>query len=181
MAVPNSGVLTMEGIGQERKFGTYGTGNLTGEITYSSLINGGGDNSFPALNTCAGNPTPTYSINSWYGYDQDLSCFQSVMNVGSWSFSGNNYYGFIQDTYGSMTNQDFDGKDILRLGWQDGGGGEVFLWYYDTPFPDWTSITINGTVFPAKALWTSGFGQFRYSTSTNPFGTSGNITITAVY
>jgi len=103
MAVPSSGVLTMEGIGQERKFGTYGTGNLTGEITYSSLINGGGANSFPAVNTCPANPTPTYSINSWYGYDQD--CIPPESGVASMNVNGNffNRSGFSDGIVGSST------------------------------------------------------------------------------
>ena len=129
--------------------------------------------------------TYPYAFSCWYGYDKDCADFTSTMTVGSWTFNPGsgikNYYGFIENTYGSMTNQNFDGNDIIRLGWTNDNGGEIFLWFDSSPYPDWTNITINGNVFPQKSLWTSGFGQFRYSTSTNPFGTSGNITITANY
>jgi hypothetical protein len=128
-----------------------------------------------------------YRFSDWYGYDKDCVAydFTSTMTVGSWTFNPGsgikNYYGFIENSYGLMTDQDFDGNDIIRLGWTNNNGGEVFLWFDNFPYPDWTNITINGTSFPQKSSWTAGFGQFTYSASANPFGTSGNITITAIY
>jgi hypothetical protein len=138
--------------------------------------------SLRTLSAAAGKSTPD-AMSEFYGYSN--VDFTSTMTVGSWTFNPGsgikNYYGFIENSYGSMTNQYFNGEDIIRLGWTNDNGGEIFLWFDNPPYPDWNSITINGTVFPTKALWTYAFAQFRYSTSTNPFGTSGNITITAVY
>lgn len=124
-----------------------------------------------------------YAFGCWYGYDQDCVAFDftASMNVGNWTAFGNQYYGFIDGDYGAMNDQDFDGNDIIRFGWTNDNGGEVFLWFDSFPYPNWSNITINGTSFPQKSSWTSGFAQFKYSTSTNPFGTSGFITITAVY
>ena len=61
MAVPPSGVLTMEGLAQEVLYGTYGSGNVTSPIHMYDLINGGNSagsgNSYPAINTgCTPNP-----------------------------------------------------------------------------------------------------------------------------
>mgnify|MGYP000566017201 CR=1 FL=1 len=61
MAVPTSGVLTMEGLAQEVLYGTYGSGTVTSPIHMYDLINGGNSagsgNSYPAINTgCTPNP-----------------------------------------------------------------------------------------------------------------------------
>lgn len=58
MAVPTTGTITMLGLAQEVKFGTYGSGGLMPHaIKMSDLINGGGQNFFPAINTgCTPNP-----------------------------------------------------------------------------------------------------------------------------
>ena len=102
MAVPDSGVLTMEGIAQERKFSTYGAGTISNPILYTDLINGGGLNSFPALKTSC-NTTPTYALNSWYGYDQD--CVPPESGVASMNVNGNflNRTGWSDGVVGSST------------------------------------------------------------------------------
>jgi|13_taG_2_1085334.scaffolds.fasta_scaffold06187_2 hypothetical protein len=102
MAVPGSGILTMLGIAQERKFSTYGTGTISNPILYTDLINGGGLNSFPALKTSC-NTTPTYSLNSWYGYDQD--CVPPESGVASMNVNGNflNRTGWSDGVVGSST------------------------------------------------------------------------------
>lgn len=102
MAVPDSGILTMLGIAQERKFSTYGTGTISNPILYTDLINGGGLNSFPALKTSC-NTTPTYSLNSWYGYDQD--CVPPESGVASMNVNGNflNRTGWSDGVVGSST------------------------------------------------------------------------------
>lgn len=76
MAVPGSGTLTMLGLAQERKYGTYGSGTISFSILMTDLINGGGANNFPALNTqCLPYPniSAPHSFNEWYGYDQDCT------------------------------------------------------------------------------------------------------------
>ena len=80
MAVPASGTLTMLGIAQERKFGTYGTGTISSPILMTDLINSGGSNSFPALNTSGTsvpNTTTPHAMSEWYGYDQDYEQWRS--------------------------------------------------------------------------------------------------------
>ena len=92
----------MLGIAQERKFSTYGTGTISNPILYTDLINGGGLNSFPALKTSC-NTTPTYSLNSWYGYDQD--CVAPESGVASMNVNGNflNRTGWSDGVVGSST------------------------------------------------------------------------------
>lgn len=61
MAVPTSGVLTMQGLAQEALYGTYGSGTITSPIRLYDLVNGGNTNgsgnSYPAVNqNCLPNP-----------------------------------------------------------------------------------------------------------------------------
>ena len=74
MAVPSSGTLTMLGIARERYYGNYvSTGIIPYPILMTDLINGGGLNNFPALNTnCVPRPNTStpHSMNEWYGYRQ---------------------------------------------------------------------------------------------------------------
>ena len=57
MAVPATGTITMLGLAQEVKYGTYGSGTLAHAIKMSDLINGGGQNFFPDIQTgCIPNP-----------------------------------------------------------------------------------------------------------------------------
>jgi hypothetical protein len=84
MAVPSSGTLTMQGIAQERLYGTYGTGTITGPIVTTDLINGGNSggsgNNYPALNThspSGPNTSTPHAINEWYGYNQNYSSLTS--------------------------------------------------------------------------------------------------------
>ena len=74
MAVPSTGAITMLGVAQERKYGTYGSGTISSPITMFDLLNGGGANAFPALNECPQPNTPSYSMSGWYGYDERASC-----------------------------------------------------------------------------------------------------------
>ena len=57
MAVPATGTITMLGLAQEVAYGTYGSGTLAHAIRMSDLINGGGQNFFPDIQTgCIPNP-----------------------------------------------------------------------------------------------------------------------------
>tara|TARA_B110000977_G_scaffold199432_1_gene286808 strand:- start:9097 stop:9582 length:486 start_codon:yes stop_codon:yes gene_type:complete len=94
MAVPSSGILTMLGLAQERKFSTYGSGFLPSPILMTDLINGGGLNSFPALNASSPfkpNTTTPHAMSEWYGYDQDYVpapiCYDITLNyLSSYKF-----------------------------------------------------------------------------------------------
>lgn len=77
MAVPSSGTLTMLGIARERKYNSYvSTFNIPYPILMTDLINGGGLNAFPALNTNSPfkpNTSIPHSMSEWYSYDQDYA------------------------------------------------------------------------------------------------------------
>tara|TARA_R110002073_G_scaffold134826_3_gene282652 strand:- start:13628 stop:14116 length:489 start_codon:yes stop_codon:yes gene_type:complete len=77
MAVPSKGTLTMLGLARERKVGNYYSSvTLFYPILMSDLINGGGQNSFPALNVNSPSKPNTlkpFSMSEWYSYDQDYA------------------------------------------------------------------------------------------------------------
>jgi len=61
MAVPTSGVLTIQGLAQEALYGTYGSGTVTPPIHIFDMVNGGNShgsgNSYPLVNQdCLPNP-----------------------------------------------------------------------------------------------------------------------------
>ena len=165
MAVPDSGVLTMLGIAQERKFSTYGTGSFTNPILYTDLINGGGLNSFPALKTSC-NTTPTYSLNSWYGYDQD--CVPPESGVASMNVNGNflNRTGWSDGVVGSSTGTSI--SKVLIGGAQTSGNAVVTGVYGLTTQNGYLNFSLNNgdngtTNIPddwntLKLQWTSGGG-----------------------
>ena len=140
MAVPDSGVLTMEGIAQERKFSTYGTGSFSYAILYTDLINGGGLNSFPALKTSC-NTTPTYALNSWYGYDQD--CVPPESGVASMNLNGNfvNRSGFSDGIVGSSTGTSI--SKALIGGVQTSGDAVITGIYGITTLNGYLLFTLN--------------------------------------
>jgi len=93
MAVPSSGAITMLGIAQERKYGSYGFGTISSPITMFDLLNGGGANAFPSLNTCPQPNTPSYSMSGWYGYNQSASCstcYEIFLSFGDETFQACN-------------------------------------------------------------------------------------------
>ena len=108
MAVPSTGTLTMLGIAQERLYNTYGSGTVSDPILMTDLINGGGDNNFPALNTSSPskpNTSTPHAMNEWYGYDQDAA-------------SG--YAGNISNRSESSTNEACEGLDVETAVYKNG-------------------------------------------------------------
>ena len=54
--------------------------------------------------------------------------------------------------------------------------------YFTISKPTWTTLLIGGTNFGGSSGWTSVHSKlWTYSTSTNPFGTSGLCNISAIY
>lgn len=114
MAVPSSGTLTMLGIAQERKYGTYGSGTISYAILMTDLINGGGSNSFPALNTLSPskpNTSTPHAMNEWYGYDQDYEQWRSFDMFGGEGF---------EDAYTACVNGEGDNQTFY---YDDGATG----------------------------------------------------------
>ena len=108
MAVPSTGTLTMLGIAQERKFSTYGSGTISNPILMTDLINGGGNNSFPALNTASPakpNTSTPHAVSEWYSYDQDAA-------------SG--YAGNISGRSESSDNEACEGLDVETVVYKNG-------------------------------------------------------------
>lgn len=129
MAVPSSGTITMLGIAQERLYGTYGGGSVGNPILSNDLVNGGGFNSFPALNS--NSPTlPSTSnpllLNAWYEYDQDATsgCTGFLTNTNprnacNISSSNTSYYHDGSGLYpvtGDKVYSDFDCTNLASGG-----------------------------------------------------------------
>ena len=77
MAVPRSGEISMIALAQERLYGTYGDGRVSGQISLSDLVDGGNQGgsgeSYPELNTESRelpNTSGPKSFSSWRQYIQ---------------------------------------------------------------------------------------------------------------
>lgn len=206
MAVPSSGSLSLRRIAAEKVFdnynitldgfaqGTLGTTSLT-DVSTSGNSNGSTP-SFDATNTNSSsypNGTTPHSMSEFYSYDHDASSspsFSATMTVGNHTPSNDpsgNIYGYFIGYYagftgniGSMSTTSFNNATIYALYWYDISGGRVVLQLSSTT--SFNSITINGTLFSEASAANTPSTQYIWTNvSTNPFGTSGTITITASY
>jgi len=94
MAVPTSGVLTMEGLAQEALYGTYGSGTITPPIHLYDLVNGGDSagsgNFYPLVNeNCIPNPATRlpFITTSPITNITDASATTGGENIGPSSFN----------------------------------------------------------------------------------------------
>ena len=158
MAVPGSGTLTLLGLAQERLYGTYGSGTVSLEISMNDLINGGGPNAFPALNTSSPSvpsQTSPFSISDWYGYEQNSgpACFNYDLAfdpIDQFTACGNPpeplYYSGAADPtqiYNNPLYQDGACSVYANFGWYaNPATGEVAQWLIPRgqPFPSWVNI-----------------------------------------
>jgi hypothetical protein len=116
MAVPTSGVLTMEGLAQEALYGTYGSGTITSPIHMYDLVNGGNSagsgNSYPTINTgCTPNPaerttgvqlsqTNMYPIGIYKNvyYSPDAVANATQLAVGDYVYNSSTLTDFADET-----------------------------------------------------------------------------------
>jgi len=166
MAVPSSGPISID--------------DIRTELSSSS-------GSLRTLSAAAGKSTPD-AMSEFYGYSN--IDFTSSMTVGNYTPSNDpsgNIYGYFIGYYagftgniGSMSNTSFNNATINALYWYDISGGRVVLQLSSTT--SFNSITINGTLFSEASAGNTPSTQYIWTNvSTNPFGTSGTITITASY
>ena len=156
MAIPSTGTLTMLGIAQERKYSTYGSGTISNPILMTDLINGGGLNSFPALNTSSPskpNTSTPHAMNEWYGYDQDAAAadFFALINSGtsssgaSCASSGADNLTLYHGTGGAnvcpvVTTTVY--SDAAKTNAFNGGGN----WWHSPTCGAAYNITVNGVI-----------------------------------
>lgn len=151
MAVPSSGVLTMVGIAQERLYGTYGSGVITGPIVMTDLINGGSiggsGNSYPSLNTSSPskpNTSTPHAMNEWYSYDQDYAAYTAFYGTTTTS-------KFLSSVCGISTTESY---------WHDGSfampvvGDSIYTNSSGTTAAAWSRYKGAGTSYNSN----SGFG-----------------------
>ena len=158
MATPGSGTLTLLGLAQERLYGTYGSGTVSNPILMTDLINGGGLNSFPALNTSSPsvpNTSTPHAMSEWYGYEQNSgpSCFNYDLAFDpndQFAACGNApeplYYSGATDPgqiFNNILYQDDVCSVYANFGWYaNPATGEVAQWLIPRgqQFPSWVNI-----------------------------------------
>jgi|TARA_R110000823_G_scaffold7338_1_gene26849 hypothetical protein len=112
MAVPTSGVLTLEKIAQEALYGTYGSGTITPPIYLYDLVNGGNSagsgNSYPTVNDgCTPNPVERtyYQITltlAESGNEQEITVF-TTRNPITGLVTNDVLYVFVSGSYTAWT------------------------------------------------------------------------------
>jgi len=112
MAVPTSGVLTLEKIAQEALYGTYGSGTITPPIYLYDLVNGGNSagsgNSYPTVNDgCTPNPVERtyYQITltlAESGNQKEYTVF-TTRNPNTGLVTNDVLYDFVSGSYTAWT------------------------------------------------------------------------------
>ena len=161
----------------------------SGAISISQIKGevGGSSSSLRSLSSTASKSAPD-GMQEFYGYSGAPSYdYNSNMQVGSGSFYSSTAYGYANNssihnfgTFGSINypGGQFNSRAVDALYHQ----GNFIYFYFTISKPNWTSLVINGTNFGASSGWTSvNTTLWRYSASSNPFGTSGSCNISAIY
>lgn len=107
----------------------------------------------------------------------------SYYNAGSKYVPSSTDYGY--GTYfGSMSSNSLPlwsgGSSISSLSWNTPYNTVTFTVINVASNDSWTTLTINGTAFSRTAAAFTGdgfYGTWTWGTATNPFGTSGTITV----
>lgn len=146
---------------------------------------GGTSSSLRSLSNTAGKSAPD-SMQEFYGYSGAPTYnYNSNMQVGSGQYYSSIAYGYANNssihvfgTFGFLYPANFNSQALDALYWQ----GNKIYFYFTISKPTWTTLLIGGTNFGGSSGWTSVHSKlWTYSTSTNPFGTSGSCNISAIY
>lgn len=146
---------------------------------------GGTSSSLRSLSNTAGKSAPD-GMQEFYGYSGAPTYnYNSNMQVGSGQYYSSIAYGYANNssihvfgTFGFLYPANFNSQALDALYWQ----GNKIYFYFTISKPTWTTLLIGGTNFGGSSGWTSVHSKlWTYSTSTNPFGTSGSCNISAIY
>lgn len=146
---------------------------------------GGTSSSLRSLSNTAGKSAPD-GMQEFYGYSGAPTYnYNSNMQVGSGQYYSSIAYGYANNssihvfgTFGFLYPANFNSQALDALYWQ----GNKIYFYFTISKPTWTTLLIGGTNFGGSSGWTSVHSKlWTYSTSTNPFGTSGLCNISAIY
>ncbi|MGY8866472.1 MAG: hypothetical protein ACKVJK_12705, partial [Methylophagaceae bacterium] len=151
----------------------------SGAISISQIKGevGGSSSSLRSLSNTASKSAPD-GMQEFYGYSGAPSYdYNSNMQVGSGSYYSSTAYGYANNssihvfgTFGFLYPATFNSSSFEGLYHQ----GNFIYFYFTISKPSWTSLVINGTNFGASSGWTRvNTKLWRYSTSSNPCGTSG--------
>ncbi len=176
MALPSSGAISFDNLRTE-----YGN---TGSIALSEMYRGG---SFVLNHSNNGNvPTSgTISLSNFYGQSNTAPNWSMTLTIGSPGGKLQEYgygaVGFTQNqtpAYGSVSDNTVDilgGAFFRQCKWSS-AGTTVFV-EIDGGSTSWSSIVINGTTFNRTSMSQSS-DAWSLGGQSNPFGTSGSITVT---
>lgn len=126
----------------------------------------------------------TMSFSEWYGASNTL--WTPTMNVGTKASKNNTQYGYNSGVMGSMSDYTVDflsNATLDRLTWNDSSGVTIFKVYGTFSNAGWTSWTTSATSqtfnrSSASYSTNQGLTSWIWNTTTNPYGSSGSITIT---
>lgn len=176
MALQSSGAISFDNLRNE-----YGN---TGSIALSEMYKGG---SF-VLNHSNNPNVPTsgtISMSNFYGANNTAPSWSMTLTVGGFSGKISEYgYGNAganqnnNPTYGSVSDNSVDilsGAFFRQCKWISISGGVVYV-EIDGGSTSWSTIVINGTTFTRTNMTKD--TDLWYQSSSNIFGTSGNITVT---
>lgn len=181
--------------------GAISLGNIQTEfggsnpISMSEYVKGGTYVPTTATNVNIPSSTSNMSFSKFYGGSVVSVLDTQTVTVGSYyhdpggipsyPYTG---YGYTSSSptstvVGSIsdgTSNIYSGATILKLWWFVDGvlGNKVQLMINGATNSGWTSMTINGTTFTRTSATSFIGGLWEWGGVSNPFGTSGNITVT---
>ena len=189
MAVPGNGPISLGAIRMEIEFFIYTTYY---EVDLGSVsLQDCSDGTYDTINTYnapADRPdgnTP-HAMSEFYSYDHDYSPtpdYSATMTVGTSSIYSTSFAGYGISSpinAGSLSNTGFNSNTITHLYHQTGGsgGGYIYMTFMGSK-PTISDLTVGSTTFSSWSSYTN--TTWRHAASTNPFGTSGTVSISGNY
>jgi hypothetical protein len=187
MAVPSSGTLSLARIRGELQSNNYSL--YTSAATSLGSSSNGTYGTINTYNSAANRPdgNQPHKMSEFYAYDHDYNPvdFSATLTTGVTTYYGNTFSGYrtgFPGPIGSMSNTSFNNYTIGNLSYFGGTNPYIELTFTSGRI-GFSNLTIGGTSYGGSSSWTAvGSNLWKYSTSTNPFGSSGTIvSITAQY
>ena len=190
MAVPSSGEIRLARIRGEFESNNYNNSYTNVETSLGQISIG----TYGSINTYNAAPNrpdgnQPHKMSEFHAYDHDYSpgpSFSATVTVGTDGLYSSQAYGYGSalnyfPSMGSINNTNFNGGTLTGVYWQN--SNNVFLVFSGTK-PSFNNMTIGTSIFPGSSSWvSSSTTMWRYSTTTNPFGTTNGATrtVTANY
>lgn len=187
MACPASGEIRLARIRGEFESNNYNNSytNVSTSLGQASIGTYGSINTYNAPADRPDQSQP-HAMSEFYSYDHDYNPapdYSATMTVGtatiySTSFAG---YGISSPiNAGSLSNTSFNNNTITHLYHQTGGsgGGYIYMKFMGSK-PTISDLTVGSTTYSSWSSYDT--YTWRHAASTNPFGTSGTVSISGNY